>query len=651
MSADVAQYSHVLSPIRIKNVDIPNRVVRAAHGTGLAQGGINPDFIAYHEARARGGVGLTILEIASVHPTAPAGIAAWNDSVLDGYAQLTKVLRRYPMKIFQQLFHGGRQFVPPDGGPPWSATPIPSPVTGALPIEMSKAQIDEVVAGFAGAAARVLKAGLDGVEIHGGHGYLVAQFLSPYTNHREDGYGGSPENRLRFLREILEAVRREIKDEIPVGVRISADECVDGGMTVADAIAIAQSLEKAGLIDFLDVSLGSLMNYTKVIGGNDEPLGYQLPMSVPVARSVKVPTIVVGRIKSLAQADRIIATGEADMVAMVRATIADPELVAKTARGEAHLVRPCIGCNQGCVGRYGGRLGCTVNALVGREARPVTAPNARRRVVIVGGGPSGMESARVAAERGHDVVLFEAAGELGGQLRFARRSPLRSEMGEIADWLTAEIDRLGVDVRLGVTATVEEVLRTKPDVVVVAAGSTPRRDGFQIADPLRKLRGSDLPHVRTSWDILGGPALATRSAVVFDDIGHYEAIAAAEQLLDAGAHVTFVTRLPRMTPLLEPPRMEATVKRRLMPRRFELIVDARLEAIDREKVEIVSLYGGPAQSVAADLVVLVGANRPERALADALRPHVAELRVVGDALGPRFLQAAIADGFHAAASL
>lgn len=648
MAAEAAQYSHVLSPIRIKNVDVPNRIVRSAHGTGLAAGGIGPDLIAYHEARARGGVGLTILEIASVHPTAAGGIAAWNDSVLAGYAELTKVLRRYPMKIFQQLFHGGRQFVPPDGGPPWSAFPMPSPVTGAMPIQMTKAHIDEMVAGFAGAAARVLKAGLDGVEIHGGHGYLVAQFLSPYTNHRTDEYGGSFENRLRFLREILEAVRREVKGAIPVGVRISADECIEGGMTVADSTRIAQTLEAAGLIDFLDVSLGSLMNYTKVIGGNDEPQGYQLPMSAPVARSVKVPTIVVGRIKSLAHADQVIAAGQADMVAMVRATIADPDLVAKSARGEAHLIRPCIGCNQGCVGRYGGRLGCTVNALVGREARPAAAPIAKRRVVVVGGGPAGMEAARVAAERGHDVTLYEAANELGGQLRFARRSPLRSEMGEIADWLQAELRRLRVDVRCGAVATADDVVRLAPDAVIVAAGSTPRRDGFQIAAPLMPLPGAELPHVKTSWDLLDGTEISARSAVVFDDVGHYEAIAAAEQLLEMGAHVTFVTRLPRMAPLLEPARMEGTVKRRLIPRDFELIVDSRLASIEVGCATVTSLYGGPPRRLPADVVVMVGANRPSRGLADALMPLVPSVEVVGDALGPRFLQVAIAEGFRAA---
>lgn len=651
MPADTARYSHVLSPIRIMNIDIPNRIVRAAHGTGLGSGGvIGPDLIAYHEARARGQVGLTILEVASVHPTA-GGIVAWNDSILAGYSALLKVLRGYPMKVFQQLFHGGRQFVPPDGGPPWTSTSIPSPVTGAIPIEMTKVQIDEMVAGFAAAAARVVKGGLDGVEIHGGHGYLVAQFLSPYTNHREDEYGGSFENRLRFLREILEACRREVKGAIPVGVRISADEQIEGGMTVADATRIAQTLERDGLIDFLDVTLGSLMNYTKVIGGNDEPLGYELPFSVPVARAVKVPTILVGRIKSLEHADRIVAAGDADMVAMVRATIADPDLVAKAARGEVDTIRPCLGCNQGCVGRYGGRLGCTVNAEVGREAH-LPAPSAgRKSVVVVGAGPAGMESARVAARRGHNVIVFEAAHEVGGQMRYARRAPLRSEMGEIIDWMWAELQRLGVDVRLGTEATVESVLACKPEAVIVAAGSVPRRDGFEIASPLTPLQGVDLPHVKSSWEVFDGNGVGARNAVVYDEIGHYEAIAVAEQLLDRGAHVTFVTRLPRMAPLLEPMRMEGTVKRRLMPRDFELVVDTRLACIEPGWVSLGSLYGGPSRRTPADVVILVGANRPVRDLADSLRGSVPSVELAGDALGPRFLQVAIADGWRAASKI
>jgi 2,4-dienoyl-CoA reductase-like NADH-dependent reductase (Old Yellow Enzyme family) len=652
LEATGSPYGHVLSPIRIKDVEIPNRIVRTAHGTGFAEGGIGPDFIAYHEARARGGVGLTILEIASVHPTAQGGIKAWDDSVLTGYADLLKALRPYPMKIFQQLFHGGRQFVPPDGGPPWSASPMPSPGTGEMPLAMSLSQIDEMVAGFASAAARVVKAGLDGVEIHAGHGYLICQFLSPYTNHREDDYGGSFENRLRFLRQILEAVRSEVRDAIPVGVRISADECIDGGLVVADSIRIAQTLEAAGLIDFLNVSLGSLMNYTKVIGGNDEPLGYELPMSVPVARSVKVPAIVAGRIKSLAQADQIIRDGDADLVGMVRALIADPELVSKSARGEESRVRPCIGCNQGCVGRYGGHLGCTVNALVGREAEVVIRPAAeRRRVVVVGGGPAGMESARVASLRGHDVTLFEATASLGGQLRLARLSPLRGEMGEIADWLALELAQLGVEIHLGIAAAASDVLNIEPHAVIVATGSRPRRDGYQIAIPLSPIPGAGLPHVKTSWDIFVDGAGRARSAVVFDDVGHYEAIAVAEQLLEAGLHVTLVTRLPRIAPLLEPARMEGTVKRRLMPRDFDFVVDAGLLGIEPGRVIVGSLYGGPSRSVPAELVVMVGANLPARDLADQLAGRVSQVELVGDARGPRFLQLAMAEGFRAGAGV
>jgi NADPH-dependent 2,4-dienoyl-CoA reductase/sulfur reductase-like enzyme len=339
------------------------------------------------------------------------------------------------------------------------------------------------------------------------------------------------------------------------------------------------------------------------------------------------------------------------MVAMVRATIADPDIVAKAARGQEHLIRPCIGCNQGCVGRYGGRLGCTVNAMVGSEARPPAAPTGRRRVVVAGGGPAGMESARVAAERGHDVILFEAASALGGQMRFARRSPLRSEMGEITDWLQLELARLGVDVRMGIKAGVDDIVRARPDVVIVATGSTPKRDGYQISSPLVHLPGADLPHVLTSWDILGGDSIRAATALVFDDVGHYEGVAAAEQLLEAGAHVTFVTRLPRLAPLLEPPRMEGTVKRRLMPRDFELLVDTGLVAIEPGTVVVASLYGGPSRRVAADIVVLVGANRPTRELADELAPHIPRIELVGDALAPRFLQRAIADGFMAASQI
>jgi len=614
------------------------------------------DLLAYHQARAEGGVGLTVLETASVHPSSGGSFEAWNDGFLAAYARLLEALHRTPMKLFQQLWHSGRTFNPLSGAPPWAPSRVPGPQLSAtelstMPVAISQEQIDELVAGFAAAAARVAGAGVDGIEVHAAHGYLLGQFLSPLTNRREDGYGGSFQNRLRLLSEILAAVRSEVRGALPVGIRISAAEMVPGGLTAGDVEAVALELERRGLLDFIDLSLGSPMNYPKVIGAMDEPNGYELPFSVPVARAVAAPAIVGGRITSLQQVEEILARGDAELVSMVRAHIADPEVVAKSRRGEAHRVRPCIACNQGCVGRDRVHpLGCTVNPVTGYEAHepPPRRAAAARTVVVAGGGPAGMEAARVAAERGHRVVLFEAATELGGQLRLARRAPHRAEIGRIADWLAAELRELGVEVRTGCRLAGDAALELEPDAVVVATGSVPRRDGVQIARPQRlSLAGVGLPHVVTSWEAFDRHLEPGARAVVLDDVGHHEAVSVAEALLDQGASVTVVSRLPRLAPLLEPPRMDGTVKERLYPRAFDFLADSELLEIEADRVRVGSIYGGRERALPADLVVLVLANEPQDLLARELKGRVAELHVAGDALSPRFLQIAIAEGHRA----
>jgi 2,4-dienoyl-CoA reductase-like NADH-dependent reductase (Old Yellow Enzyme family)/thioredoxin reductase len=651
-------YPHVFSPITIAGVEVPNRIVRTAHGTRLTLGGrISDELIAYHEASAKSGVGLTVLEIASVHPSgASAGIHIWDDSVLEGYGKLTRALRRYPMKLFQQLMHFGHNAVLKDAQPAWSPSVLPN-LRGAAaipPLAMTHAQIDEIVASYAAAADRVVRGGLDGLEVHAGHGLLVGQFLSPITNFRQDEYGGAFENRARFLMEIMRAVSAAVAGAMPVGVRLSADELVDGGSGVDESIRLVRALEGEGLVDFVDLSVASSYSYHRVIGGMDEVQGYQLPYSVPVGKAASVPTMVAGRIKSLEHAERIIAAGDADMVAMVRATIADPDIVAKSARGEAHRVRPCIGCNHGCVGGNavsGGRIGCAVNPRIAMppgqaELGPAASP---ARVLVAGGGPAGLEAARVAAERGHHVVLCEQTGQLGGQLVYARRAPFRAEIGEIGDWLESELQELKVEVRLNTRVTPELVRELGAEKVIVATGSSPRHDGFQVASP-KTVPGADLPHVRTSWDVLADPP-AVRRAVVFDDVGHYEAVGAAEILLDQGARVAFVTRMAQLAPLLESSRTVNPIKGRFADRPIALVSDSKVETIDPDQVTIRSVHGGAALAIPADLVVMVCHNVSHGELADDLRDEVSDVRVIGDALSPRFLQVAISEGYHAGAGI
>ncbi|MBT9497865.1 MAG: FAD-dependent oxidoreductase, partial [Zoogloea sp.] len=466
--------THVHTPINLGPVALKNRVVRTAHATNLGAGTMNDALIGYHLARAEGGVGLSIIEILSVHPSTPATLNVFIPDIGDAYRKLVAAVRPHGMKLFQQLWHGGHNALPLDGSPPWSASDVPSPTIGVTPVPMTQAMIDEIVAAYADTARKCEEWGLDGVEIHCAHGYLPAQFLSPNANRRSDGYGGSFENRLRFLREVVAAVRQAVSVNFAVGVRVAPDQSA-GGIGVEDVQRAVQALEDEHLIDFVDVSLGDYHAFPKLIGGMHEPMGYEMPTSAPIARAARTPAIVTGRFRTLEEADQIIRLGDADLVALTRAHIADPQLVNKTLAGHPEQVRPCIACNQGCVGGLLGpaaRMGCTVNPAIGAEdslddtrLTPVTTP---RRVLVVGGGPAGMEAARVAALRGHTVTLAEAADDLGGTLRIAARAPQRHGIADIAVWLEQEVYRLGVDVRLSTYLSADDIRSLAPDAVILA---------------------------------------------------------------------------------------------------------------------------------------------------------------------------------------
>jgi 2,4-dienoyl-CoA reductase-like NADH-dependent reductase (Old Yellow Enzyme family) len=644
-------------PIRIGDVDVPNRIMRSAHGTGMGQHGITDDLVAYHEARARGGVGLTVLEDAAVHRSSSpfAGLLAWDDEIVGGFERIAAVAEPHGMRLFVQLYHGGGHRGPVDGSPAWSASAVPSFVTGQLPVAMTQGQIDEIVGAFADAAVRAQAGGLSGVEVSACHGYLIGQFLSRLTNHRSDGYGGSAEGRLRLLVEILEAIRAAVRPGFAVGARLSAEEGLPGGLTVDDTIVMATTLESRGLLDFLNLSLGSRFTYWKIIGAMHEPHGYEIGPCAPIARSVSVPSMVGGRITTLEAAERVLAAGDADMVSMVRATIADPDLVRKSRDGRAAQVRPCIGCNHGCMGGIHKPvpwLGCAVNAAAGRERtagddrlEPAATP---RSVLVVGGGPAGLEAARVAALRGHRVALHEAAPELGGQLATARRAPLREDIGAIADWLAAEVRRLGVDVRCDSVVDRALVEAAAPDVVVLATGSEPRLDGLQTSRPLDLLeRGDDAP-AWSSLDVLAEDFDPPEHVVVLDDVGHYEAIAVVDALRAAGSSVTFVTRYASLGSLVESSLSAAPARARFADARFALFGHAQLVSIGGGRAVVRSLDSGYEQDVAADGVVLVCHNVPRTALAAELGELGVELVIAGDALAPRFLERAIAEAHDVA---
>jgi 2,4-dienoyl-CoA reductase-like NADH-dependent reductase (Old Yellow Enzyme family)/thioredoxin reductase len=650
----MTDYPHVTSPLTVNNITLRNRITRTAHGTGFSvDGKVTERLIAYHEARARGGVGSLFTETTGVHPSCPGPLWAFRDEIIDGWAALADRLHAYDTRVFPQLWHGGPHVPLPDGTPAWAPSPIAAPIGGTLTQAMSKGQIDELVEGFASAAVRAQHAGLDGVEVHGGHGYLVGAFLSPMTNLRTDEYGGDLEGRSRLAREVLQAIRDAVGLDFVIGMRISGDEAAEGGIDPAAATAIRERLEQHGVLDYVNVSMGGYHNFGKMIGAMHEPHGYELPSSSQVTAGRRIPAIVTGRILTLAEAEDVLASGAADLVSMVRALIADPELVNKTLEGRKQDVRPCIGCNEGCVGRRMavgaavGQTGCTVNPEAGFEyvAEPLGKADEPREVVVVGAGPAGLEAARTAALRGHRVRVYEAADRAGGVVSSARRAPYRHELGVICDWLTDELGRLDVPIELGRELRADEVIALEPDVVIAATGARERRDGIQRMRPALRVEGVELDHVATPVDVLDGRATGRWHAVVFDDLGNYQAVGAAEYLLDAGVAVTFATSFEGFAPdLFRSFQRDAAAARLGRFENYRLLTRTSIEKITPEAVTLRRLDGGAVIEQAADLVVLATGYDPAVELHEALAERGVDVRPAGDAVAPLLLPHAIASG-------
>lgn len=651
-------FDRIMSPIMINGLEVRNRVARAAHGTSYGRGVISDDLIAYHEARAKGGVGLNILEATVVHPSSSNHtVNALDDSIIPGFAKLGEACSRHGMRTFVQLWHGGHRWAPANGQAPISASDVPCPL-GVVntPQPMTLDQIEEVTEAFADAAERVRKSGLDGIELHCGHGYLMHQFLCPLTNRREDDYGGSLENRMRFMHGILGAIRKRVGNDFPLGIRIS-DYNAPGGFTPEEAGDVVARVCEDKLVDYVSGSMGSPYSIATMLGCMDQPSGYMLPSAEPIVSRSTVPTMIAGRFGTLDEGEQAIRAGLADMVSYVRAMIADPDLVVKSVAGNAIGVRPCIGCNQGCVGGIRTpvqRMTCTVNPAVGFERtmdeallNPTSAP---RKVVVVGGGPAGMEAARLARSQGHNVVLMEAQPTLGGAVNIAKHAPKLQAIHDITIWQEEEIFRLGVDVRLSTWAETDEVLAENPDVVIIATGSMPRMDGLQAQRPERVIPGFHQPHVLSSWDLLlGSPDGLGKSAVVFDDIGHYEGIAAAEYLIEHGVAVTYVARHSSFSPTMDIILRTGPALRRLRKGKFDLVVSGRIVEIGKDDCKIGYLDGDEEWAVPADTVVFVSYNQAQadlwRALGGGSRePKPYELHLIGDANAPRDLLMAIREG-------
>ena len=648
--------------VEIGGVTVPNRILVSAHQTHftMEEGDLIGDrYIAYMEERARGGAGLLVVEAGAVHPTASREglLNAFLPEAVPGMKRLGDAVHARGAKIFAQLSHMGNQ----DPGtsqldrwhPVIAPSALPSTVYGQVAQEMDAGQIESVVAGYGQTAANAQEAGLDGTEISAGHGYLMCQFLSPLTNHRTDRYGGSTENRCRFAIEAAVEIRRRTGAHFPLGIRVSFDEYLgDAGISGAMSEEIVSRLHATGVFDFFSITAGNYHTSREWVpsmsGGREGHLAPDAARA-KAAISSSVPVMVASAIRTVEKAAEIVAAGQADMIAMTRAHIADPDLVNKAREGRSTEIRRCVGANQGCLRRLFEHemITCTVNPLAGRERTLGAAAVAAkpRRVLVVGGGPAGMKLAETAAEGGHSVTLTERGDRLGGQLLLAGRLPNRGNWLEMAADLAGSLERLGVDVRLGQEESPDTVAEFGADDVFIATGAGFDRSGYSISTPHRDgIPGADGDHVLDPAAAIRDPESCGRRVAIIDDNGDHLPLGLALLLAEMGRSVEVVS-----SRLFAGSRLIVTGD---LPWLYPQMAEAGVAVAGQEiavriepgSVAVASIWGGPERSIPADTVILSMMRKSDDALHRELAFAGVEATPIGDCLAPREVDDATYEG-------
>jgi 2,4-dienoyl-CoA reductase-like NADH-dependent reductase (Old Yellow Enzyme family)/thioredoxin reductase len=670
-----ARYERLLSPLTLGHVTLRNRIAMMPHAVmfGAGYGSAIERTIAYHVERAKGGAGLIVMSN-FLMPESWRRLAKWGDALettpLGGldlandrtlqphYRRMIEGIKGQGAGFVSQLNMSGRQLRSPGttqfGIPLFAPSPLPCPRTGEIPKEMTEGDIAEYVATMVEAALNMREAGADGVELFAAQGYLLHEFLSPATNKREDRYGGSLDNRMRFLLEALKAIRAAVGPDFLIGARINGTDGVPGGLELTDAIEIAARLRAEG-ISYLNVSGLTSLHYPGWIADITAPEAQFAPQAGAIREAVSgLPVCVSSRIATPEDAEAVLAAGQADFIGMARALISDPELPLKAARGDRKAIRICTYSNQSCiVGLDRGRgVGCVHNPAVGREAQiglgAMRRAKQTKRVAVVGGGPAGLAAARVAAERGHQVTLFESSDRLGGQNLMTCSVSSRRGFSEIHRWQIEMVDRLDIDIRLGTRADRAALTGGNFEAVVLATGSTPRRDGYTSLRPgATGIPGADLAHVRTIWDAFLSPEIFGGPVIVIEDDPHLSGTAAAEKLAELGHRVTIVT--PHMHAGADLPVHHApALYRRLAALGVNVVPATFVVSIEHGQIACEERFSGVMKQIAHDgPVILAMGNKANDSLARELAGTDVELLVVGDALAPRQVDIAILDGERA----
>lgn len=646
------QFPYLSSPIKIGNLQLRNRIVFSAHLTNFAEQNLPSEQHAFYYAeRAKGGAGLIITEELSVHPSDHAYeklVDAFTEKALPGYRRITGLVHKYGAKIFAQLNHNGNQAASIYNQMPiWCASPVPDPLFREVPKEIDQVEIHELVRFYAKSAALAQAGGFDGIELQASHSSIMRQFMSPYTNQRNDSYGGSLENRLRLTSEIGQAVREAVGLDFCVGIRLSGEEFVDGGLKLNEMVEIAQHIEAMNIFDYFNTSVGiATHNLFLVEGPMSLPPAYAVYMASAIRRAVKLPVITVGRIKDPNQAEDALKSGHADLVGMVRAQISDAYFANKSLTGQQDLIRGCLSCNQSCIGRVGlnKTLGCVQNPAVGKEktwGEDTTKPAAKtKKVLVIGGGPAGMQAAISAAKRGHSVSLFEAENELGGQVRYASQLPYRAEFGDNIRNLLSELKTVSVDIYLGHQMSAQEIMDKNPDAVVIATGSSPQK----LPNP-----GCDQSNVFTVMQLLSESVCLGSNILIIDQLGFYQAAGIAEMLADQGKRVEVLSPSLYVGQGLGPNCDLELWYQRVRKKDIVLTPNVSFLGVEGSRVKAIHNYSGQElvwENV--DNVILAVPHRAKDELYSSLKEKVPELYRIGDCLAPRRLESAIYEGFNAA---
>jgi 2,4-dienoyl-CoA reductase-like NADH-dependent reductase (Old Yellow Enzyme family) len=648
-----ALFPLLFTPLQVGKLRLKNRIVSTSHDAFFAdRGALGERYIDYHLAKARGGAGLIqCFGTTSVHPTfapGPGVIRNWDDSIIPSFRRLAELVHVEGAAITCQLMHGGRRSSSAvTRTPNMAPSDEPNDRSGEVPRAMTTDDIRMVVDAYAAAAARVVRGGFDGAEIVMFGDALPDQFLSPVVNRRTDEYGGGLENRLRFTREVLAACREAVGPDAVLIVRMSADDFQPGELNPDERVEVARNLDALGIVDLFSVTAGTvktLLGRPYHVPSAYFPHAVYLEAAARIKRSIRAPMLYAARIVHPHEAEAALASGATDLVGMTRAIIADPDMPNKAAAGRLDGIRPCVGANEGCIGRLyqGLPIECVHNPSIGREAELGTVVPAatRKRVVVVGAGPAGLEAARMAAIRGHDAVVLERAAQAGGQVRISCRAPGRAELAGIVDWLEKDARRAGVNLRLGLNATADAVLALKPDAVVIASGSEPRA----------------LPAA-----VEGAPVVVdVRSAMLGAKLGETVVVYAEDpltagptcaDLLAAGGHMVTVVAPQYVVGEMIDDTQKPLILRRLLEAGVTLLSLHRLAGFEPGRVIFEHVLTGARQAIEADACVVAGPARANAGLVPALEGRVEELHVVGDAVAPRRVHDAILEGTRAARAL